>query len=464
MKHRLASRLSLTFVVFVCLVAGCGGDNPAAPAGGATSFSRMMGEAAVDDWVADVVVTSDGLRVVTGAFSPALHISGEADSLVGDALSYDAYVVAFRDDGTVAWKRDIGGAGDETPLAAARDGNGSIFLAGSYRNQTTIAGTTLSAFGLEDALVVKLDASGNPVWAVGGGSNSFDWVDDVVPAGGGDVYVCGLAGDALVLASKVVGEAGSRSGFVERLSSLGGGVWSATATGAGSAECTSMVRAADGSVWVLGTYDQPVNVAGDALGNDGGVDGFIAHYSDLGVGLGAIQIGGTGSVALYSMVAMGNGFVVAASASGDVDFDKITSAGALTSRGLSDAFIVRYSTPGVIQWVKQFGGTDDEAAFRICRIGSDHLLVTGWFTGSITFGSHTLVSNGVRDAYLVELDANGGVVSAQAIGSAGDDSGRAVAASGESAIVVGLCEGDVKFPGGKVRQGFGRRDVFLYQR
>ncbi len=464
MKHRLASSLSLSFVLFACLLAACGSDNPAAPAGGATSFSRMMGEPVVDDWVGDVVVTSDGLRLVTGAFAGALHISGEADSLVGDALSYDAYVVAFREDGTVAWKRDIGGTGNETPSAAARDGNGNIFLGGSYRNQTTIAGTVLSAYGVDDALVVKLDANGNPVWAVGGGSGGFDVVDAVVPAGGGDVYVCGSAGDAFILASKVVGEAGSRSGFVERLSSLGGGIRSATATGTGSAECTSMVRAADGSVWVVGSYDQPVNVAGDAVGYDGSVDGFIAHYSDLGVGLGAFQIGGTGAVFPYAIVTMGNGFVVAAAANGDVDFDKITSAGAFTSNGLSDAFVVRYSTPGVIQWVKQFGGADDEAAFRMCRIGSDHLLVTGWFTGSITFGSHTLVSNGVRDAYLVELDANGGVVSAQAIGSAGDDSGRGVAASGESAIVVGLCGGDVKFPGGKVRQGFGERDVFLYQR
>jgi hypothetical protein len=70
----------------------------------------------------------------------------------------------------------------------------------------------------------------------------------------------------------------------------------------------------------------------------------------------------------------------------------------------------------------------------------------------------------IGDAYLVELDANGSVVAADAIGSAGSDQGRAVAASGESAIVFGSSGGDVKFPDGKVRHDFGNQDVCLYQR
>ena len=446
-------------VVIVLGMAACS-DDPAAPEEESASFSRMIGGVTNNDGLVDATVTSSGLRVVSGTFSGVIHATGSADSLVAPSNA-DLYVAAFESDGGLAWMRRYGGSGLEKPFAVGRDASDNLFITGTYTGDTNFEGTNLTGEGM---LVAKLDAAGNPQWAVGGGSSGFDAGADVAGAQDGGAFVCGVAELPFQLAGLTVGET-DHDGFLVRLSSLGGGVWTETAGGSSDAGCRALVRASDGSVYVTGEYlGGDLTIAGTTFSSAGDFDGFIAHFNDAGGDLSAIRIGGDGAALPRGIALLDGETVVAGYMSGTVDFDMLTAAGSETSAGASDVFVARYRANGTLAWVRRFGGVDVEFLWDVCRIGANDILVAGQFDSSITFGSTTLTTNGDRDIFMLQLHGDGSVASAAKVGSAVEDFFPSVASAGESAILVGATGGETRFPDGTVRTGFGGADNFIFQR
>jgi hypothetical protein len=443
-------------------LAACGDDSTAPEETPPSEFARMLGSAdPTEPFVGDLVATSDGHRVLVGSFGGVMHV-GTTDSLV--AGEQDLFAIAFREDGSVARKTVVGGDGEETGICVARDASDNLYIGGTFRGATTIAGDPLSPNALEDALLVKVAANGTPQWAVGAGSGGFDFVRDVVTTSNGDAVICGFAEDAFTLAGRSVGEAGNDAGFVLRVSALGGGVWYSTATGTGDSDCTGVARGSDGSIFVCGFYaSSNVTVAGSNLPNDGQYDSFVARFSDTGTGLTAHQIGGVGSAVLRGIVAMGNGYVCVGQIHGTNDFDLSSAGGNVTAAGLGDVVVARWSQPGVLQWVRQFGGAGDELGFEIARFG-DRVLIAGTFNSTITFGSRTLTTNGGYDVFFAEIDGNGNSVAASVIGSADQDQEAGVLGTGANALVTGMVLGETRFPNGQTKDLIGTRDVFIYQR
>ncbi|MGH7140010.1 MAG: hypothetical protein ACREHD_30085, partial [Pirellulales bacterium] len=87
----------------------------------------------------------------------------------------------------------------------------------------------------------------------------------------------------------------------------------------------------------------------------------------------------------------GNSYVVGGfSKSATVFTSPVTT---LTSAGGNDAFIVKYSSLGVAQWAKSYGGTGDDAADSAAIDPSGNPVITGSFTSSAQFGATTLTSS-----------------------------------------------------------------------
>ena len=59
----------------------------------------------------------------------------------------------------------------------------------------------------------------------------------------------------------------------------------------------------------------------------------------------------------------------------------------LTSAGGFDIFVAKYDSSGALQWAKRAGGTDLEVGVGIAVDGFGNSYVTGYFTGSATFGA-----------------------------------------------------------------------------
>ena len=109
----------------------------------------------------------------------------------------------------------------------------------------------------------------------------------------------------------------------------------------------------------------------------------------------------------------------------------------LTSNGVSDIFVAKLDSSGNWLWAKNAGysgcGTSGNG---IAVDASGNIYVTGDFSGSATFGSITLTSNGDSDIFIAKLDSSGNWLGATKTG--GTDTvvsyGIAVDASGNNYV------------------------------
>lgn len=162
------------------------------------------------------------------------------------------------------------------------------------------------------------------------------------------------------------------------------------------------------------------------------------------------------------------GYAVATDAQGNIvlagTFENSTSfAGTiLTSRGLADVFVAKYSGGGSLLWARSFGGGgNDEAAALSVDQSTGEVVVTGRFAQTVDFGSSTLSSAGVYDVFVAKLSLTGAPLWAVAIGGQGDDDAAGVAVGSDGTVAVtGRFNGSLAC-GGTQLASAGSADIFL---
>lgn len=452
--------------IFAIAFAACSDDTSGPePPDPDPRFSRLIGGTS-DDLAIDVVVTSDGLRVVAGHFSSdTLRVTGSAQFAVA-AGSRDVFLSAFRADGSLAWMRGLGGSGVEAVSAMARDASDNLYVTGTYVGPTTLGGFDLPIHDDVDVFVARLDPQGNVNWVEHGGGTGVDRASEVRSAGDGTVYFSGDANSEFNIAGEDVGSLGGPTGFVVQVAPGGGFGRSQIMGGTGEAIGTGLAVADDHTAYTCGSYrDGNLEIDGTIVANDGDDDGFIAHFDD-GFNLdGLIHVGGTGGVSIRGLVVLGDGPVITGAFVGTVDFDVNSSSGQVSSDGGSlDIFVARYNADNSLRWLRTYGTSESEVGYEIVRTSSGSLLVVGQFNSDLLlFGSVVIENNGTIDHFLVEIDGAGNAVAALRIGSPGFEGAVSVAAAGNQAIVVGDAVGDILFPGGTVRTA-SDADGYIFQR
>ena len=91
----------------------------------------------------------------------------------------------------------------------------------------------------------------------------------------------------------------------------------------------------------------------------------------------------------------------------------------LVSAGLNDVFVMKYDNAGTLLWARRAGGPGFDAANGIAVDDSGNTYVTGSFEGSADFGGTTLTNanpGSYSDIFVTKLDANGTVVWARGFG------------------------------------------------
>ncbi len=101
----------------------------------------------------------------------------------------------------------------------------------------------------------------------------------------------------------------------------------------------------------------------------------------------------------------------------------------------------------------RMGGADADAAARVATDSSGNMIVAGTFSGSMTVGggATALTSAGASDAFVVKLSPGGAVQWSLRLGGAGADSATSVAVDGAgNVLVTGTMTGPVDLGGGPV--------------
>jgi hypothetical protein len=342
----------------------------------------------------------------------------------------------------------------------AADRFGNVAVTGHFNGTADFGGGAVSSYvhpnlgPTTDVFVAEYSPSGGYLWERTIGSDGSEEGKGIATDGTGNVLVTGYQGSyAVDYGGGLQISVGYSDIFVAKYSAAGAWVWSKTVGGYGYDQGNAIGADASGNVLVTGyigkglMFDAGVNFGGGALFSAGGYDAFLVKYSPTGQYLWSLRLGGLGNDVGMAVAAdpSGNVFMLG-TFEGTVDFG----GGPVTSAGLRDIFLVKYTSAGQLVWARQFRGSGDDVANALAVDAAGDLLLAGKFQSSVSFGGAALSSAGGDDAFLVKLSgATGNQAWARSFGSTSQDIATGVAVDGSGNVVVsGYYAGAVDFGGG----------------
>ena len=148
----------------------------------------------------------------------------------------------------------------------------------------------------------------------------------------------------------------------------------------------------------------------DSNGNFLWVIGFGGSNEDLGSGLEIDNVGNLYITGIFRNL---------------VDFDPGVGVSHLNSQGQGDIFIAKFDQNGNFNWVKQIGSVNNEECAGITLDYSSNIYLTGYFIFTVDFdpnpGIYNLVSTGMSDIFICNLDSSGNLNWAKNMGGTGTD-------------------------------------------
>lgn len=104
--------------------------------------------------------------------------------------------------------------------------------------------------------------------------------------------------------------------------------------------------------------------------------------------------------------------------------------------GISDVFVCKLDANGKFVWAINMGGGGDDAAYSICADSACNLYLTGTFSQTADFGGYSFTVDGNEDAFICKLDSAGSVLWAGALGGSDLDGGNGIALDNEGNMYI----------------------------
>jgi hypothetical protein len=340
------------------------------------------------------------------------------------------------------WAVGMGDANYQYGYALANDNSNNVYVAGYYQGTVDFDPGTgvsnLTSAGGYDVFIVKLDPSGNFVWAKSVGGTSGDRGFGIASDNSGNVYITGRFGGTVDFdpnAGTFNLTATGTDAFVLKLNTNGDLVWAAQLSGGGNEYGRGIAVDGSANVYVTGQFDNTVDFDPGAgtfnLTSAGNDDIFINKLDASGNFVWAKRMGSTGADRGYDIAYDGGtGLYSTGIFMNTVDFDPNTGTTDVTSNGGTDIFIQKLDVNGNFQWAGHMGSTGNDYGHSITTDGSGNVVSTGYFQGTADFdpgaGTNNIVSNGSTELFVQKLDANGTPVWAHGIGGTSAEVGNSI--------------------------------------
>lgn len=376
--------------------------------------SNIFGSSLNHDFCNGVAVDSAGNVYCAGGTSSQLSGGGTG------GVFLQPFVMKMDSRGNVLWVKESDGYGSCTGVAT--DNAGGIYCAG-----TTTSSLGEKPGGSYDAFVMKLNSGGQLQWIrqLGAVSNKYgssagaDHGNAVAVDGMGNVYCAGRTNGNLA-EKRGGGDSGNDDAFVMKLNSGGviqwvkqlGSVSNKFGSSTGSDSCNGVAVDSAGSIVCAG------HTTGNLAETNGGKNGdaFVMKLSSGGAIQWVKQLGAVsntfGSSAVHdgcygvALDATGGIYCAGRTASDLSELNGNSIEGSV--KGGIDAFVMKLSSGGVIQWVKQLGRTSNtfgsssgqETLTGVTVDRSGNLLCSGY-----TIGDLGESSGGSSDAFIIKMGA-----------------------------------------------------------
>ena len=132
----------------------------------------------------------------TGHFSGIVDFNPGAGTFTINSvpsLNNDIYISKLDIDGNYIWAKAFGGIGNETGLSIAVDLFGNVYACGIFSTTADFdpgpGSFSLTSNGGYDAFILKLDPSGNFLWAKSFGGSSHDYANNLTLGANDNLHV-----------------------------------------------------------------------------------------------------------------------------------------------------------------------------------------------------------------------------------------------------------------------------------
>lgn len=329
------------------------------PAGNLTWAKSIGG--ILTDYVSSIAIDAFNNVYTTGLFYSTVDFDPDPAVTVNLSSKGNSEIFILKLDvtGKFVWAKSIGSSSADAGRSVAVDASSNVYTTGSFSGTADfdpgLTTSELTAKGYTDIFVLKLDGSGNFVWAKNMGGSSDEEGSSIIVSSAGITYTIGR--------------------------------FLATADfdpGTGTSNLTSL---GDKDIFILKL---------DAYGNFSWVKQLGGLLTDLGLSI--------------AMDATGNIYTTG-SFKGTADFDPGTAKSELTSSGVEDVFISKLDPSGNFVWAKRIGSTLNDIGQSITVAKSTGTIyLTGTFAGTVDFDPDApkveLMSVGITDIFVEKILAN----------------------------------------------------------
>jgi hypothetical protein len=301
-------------------------------------------------------------------------------------------------------------------------------------------------------------------FASSAGSVYKDEALDVCSDSLGNVYTVGyISGQTRFADDVIVSHNGSKDIFISRNNSKGECLWARSFGSNQTDIATSVIADNNGNIFFAGSFSGTVNFSDNiTLVSNGSEDMFIAKADSSGNIIWAKQIGSIAPDRITDIDTYDfqNIFVSGFYSDTMVVSDDIDS---LFSNGMTNIFVAKIDTSGIIDWAKGFGSDEFDEANGIAVDEGSTVYLTGFFSQNVGFDSFEIESVGEEDIFVTSLDTDGGVRWAKSAGSStGIDNATSITVSDDgTSYLTGSFSGSIYFTESDSLVSNGLRDVFV---
>jgi len=327
---------------------------------------------------------------------------------IGQLSSKDNYVSSVMDYPSWLWASQACGSERDVGWSCCGDTEGNIYITGHFEKNITFGTHNLISVEDEDLFVAKVDPEGNWLWAVHGGGSYMDISYDICISSDGYLYITGFFSYDITFGSIQLESNDIYDVFVAKLDSEGNWLWAVNGGGSHHSAEYGIGLAIDMSncIYLTGCFTGTTTFGNDTISAEGQGDIFVAKLDSEGNWLWASQAGGIDWDSGRSICVDNNGCsYVTGYFTDNVSFDEFN----LTSYGKSDIFIAKLDSIGNWAWVNQAGGVeyDYHGGGGIDFDSNGYIFVCGDFANNATFGPFNLTNDWKSDVFVAKLDTDG---------------------------------------------------------
>ncbi len=246
-----------------------------------------------------------------------------------------------------------------------------------------------------------------PIWERPSGSSFHDVFSSVVHTSDGGYIAAGWTWSAAPV-NAVNGDIpknnGLKDGWIMKVNASGSLAWSKTYGGSGSDSFNSILEVVGGYIVIGQTNSAQNGPDGDVTYNHGDDDYWVVKVDTFGNLLWEKTYGGAGEDTGASIVLDSSGYILGGSSysnnTGDVS----------TSHGSSDYWIIKVNSTGAIIWSKLYGGQGEDklADIKTLRTSPGMFVAVGSTWSALNGPDGDVPSNhGAADAWVMRFTGNG---------------------------------------------------------